>query len=177
MAASNYPALSRPSGIASQASLLGRIAEDDQLRTLPLAVRVALVQGLQITSTEQLLSLPDALIRSALTNAVGCGPRGEADLDRWLSEQRGGRGEPVQQQVHARAQADALLCKLRDDVGSAIRAVIERDGLTAAEVARRCGTTQDAVTKVTSGGSPSTLEVAVRMALSLGVRIDFKIAP
>lgn len=109
---------------------------------LPLAVRVALVQGLQVTSTEQLLSLPDALIRTALTNAVGCGRRGVADFDRWLSEQRGGRGEPVQQQVHARAQADALLGKVRDDIGAAIRTVIERDDLAAADVARRCGTTQ-----------------------------------
>jgi hypothetical protein len=163
--------------MATQASLLGCIAEGDRLRALPLAVRVALVQGLQVTSAEQLLGLPDALLRTALTNAVGCGPRGVADFDRWLSEQRGGRGEPVQQQVHARAHADALLGKARDDIGAAIRTVIERDDLAAADVARRCGTTQDAVAKVTSGGSPSTLEVAVRMALSLGVRIDIKIVP
>lgn len=140
-------------------------------------MRVALVQGLQITSTEQLLGLPDAAIHFALTNVVGCGPRSSAELDRWLTLQRGGRGEPVQLQVQARARAEALLQQARDDIGNAVRTVIERDDLALPDVARRCGTTQDIVLKVMAGGSPSTLEVAVRMALSLGIRVDFTITP
>lgn len=83
----------------------------------------------------------------------------------------------MQQQVHVRAQADALLGNVREDIGAALRVVIVRDGLAVAEVARPSGTTQDVVAKVKSGGNPSTLEVALRMALSLGVRIDFKITP
>lgn len=177
MAATNLPAVSGASGLANTASLIGRIAEGDPLRELPLAVRVALVESLQVTSTEKLLTLPDALILSALSYGVGCGPRGVAEFDRWLSAQRAGCGEPVQQQIHVRAQADALLAKVREEIGAALCVVIVRDSLTVAEVARRCGTTQDVVAKVKNGGSPSTLEVALRMALSLGVRIDFKVTP
>jgi hypothetical protein len=129
-----HPSLSTPDAAAwltaaDPSSMVERsddttIAQGDPLRHLSQFPRQALVHKLNVHSTEQLLTLPDRQILKAIETSERCGPRGIAEVRRWLSEQRLANTEPVHTPIEAKARADDVLSLARHRIAAGIRSAI-----------------------------------------------------
>jgi plasmid maintenance system antidote protein VapI len=151
------------------------IAHQDPLRKLPHNTMVSLATAFGIASTDRLLELPDRVILGQVRETAGCGPKELAAVATWLYQQRQQRNELVSAPLEARAVANQALDDFKHQLTRAVRAAIRSQRLDSSEVARRCASSREAVESLVQGGTPGSLELAMRMAVALGVRFELKV--
>lgn len=127
-------------------------------------------------STQALLKLHDSQIINAVKLQDECGGRAIGELSRWLARQRMTAGDLVSNPLQAKVLADEILMRGREQIAEAVRAAIHRDDLPAQEVARRCGTSRETVVSLLTGNVPSSLELLIKLAVVLGVRVEIDVA-
>jgi len=131
--------------------------------------------ALQCFDIQSVLQRSDTEIIAALKNVEGIGPKEFAHACQWLREQRRARGDPVASPVEVRARAEEWIDSVRQTITAAVRKRIAQDGAEPEDVARRCATSPAVVRLVQAGGVPSSLELAVRLAVGVGVRLSARV--
>jgi DNA-binding XRE family transcriptional regulator len=153
-------------------SLDQRVPAGDPLWQLPRGTMAAMVQGLGVCEAEQLLDLPEAQVLSKVRACGRLGTPELAELSHWLCRLRLAQDDPITSPIGAKSRADDVVTLARHRLATAVRAAIRNHCLTADDVAKRCGTSRDAVALVMAGGTPASLELALRMAAVLGVQVE-----
>lgn len=124
-----------------------------------------------------MLGRTDAEIIAALKNAEGIGPKEIAHACQWLRDQRQAAGELVASPIEVRARAEEWVDSARQTIAAAVRERMAQDGADPEDVARRCATSPAVVRSVLAGGVPSSLELVVRLAVGVGVRLRVDVLP
>jgi ribosome-binding protein aMBF1 (putative translation factor) len=75
----------------------------------------------------------------------------------------------------AKAFADDVMAQARRDIAQAVRDAVRRDRLLPEDLAKRCGTSREAVVSLMAGATPSSLELALRMAGALGIDVTVQV--
>jgi hypothetical protein len=158
--------------MADLTAALAVLAEGDPMRALPQAVLAAIVEDLGVTDTEQLLAIHDHRILAV----AEASRRGDAKslnrLRRWLAAQRHERGGRPTTPIETKARADEMVLMALHDIAEAVRAAVIEQRMPADEIARRCGTSREAVLALLAGDTPASFERVFRMAAVLGVRVQ-----
>jgi DNA-binding phage protein len=128
-----------------------------------------------IASADALLQLPDRDILAIVKASCGNGERRLAEVAAWLYRLRITRGELVSTALEAKALVEQALNGIREQIGEAVRSAVLAQGLRAQEVARRCGSSREAVASLLNGDSTPSFELGLRMAISLGMRIKVQV--
>jgi len=127
--------------------------------------------ALQRFDLQTVLEHTDADIIAALKNAEGIGPKEIAHACQWLREQRQAAGELVASPIEVRARAEEWVDSARQTIAAAVRERIAQDSADPEDVARRCATSAAVVRSLQAGGVPSSLELVMRLAIAVGVRV------
>jgi DNA-binding phage protein len=156
-------------------SLHAAIPDGDALLDLPGHVVATLAAVYGIANADALLQLPDRDILAIVKASCGNGERRLAEVAAWLYRMRIARGELVSTALEAKALVEQALNGIREQIGEAVRSAVLAQGLRAQEVARRCGSSREAVASLLNGDSTPSFELGLRMAISLGMRIKVQV--
>lgn len=81
----------------------------------------------------------------------------------------------VEAPARSKAFADGVLARARTDLADAIRDAVRHERLSPEALAKRCGTSREAVAALLAGSTPSSLELALRMAGALGIAVEVRV--
>jgi transcriptional regulator with XRE-family HTH domain len=122
-----------------------------------------------------LLQVPDGRILSELKSREQCGDRLLTDVSSWLTKQREARNEGQWAPARSKAFADQVITQMREDLALAIRETVRRERIQPEDLAKRCGTSREAVASLLAGSTPSSLELSLRMAGAIGIDVEFRV--
>jgi hypothetical protein len=153
------------------AQRLRELPGNDKFNGLSDSLLVAMHLQCGVTSADELLARSDSDILALGRTLIGEGSKSISELADWLATQRQERGEMVSTSVQEKVLEHRAVEDLRQSLSASVRASIVNSKLTEEEIAAAAGTTPDAVRRILGGGIIQSLELGVRLAAAVGLRV------
>ncbi|MEJ6003733.1 hypothetical protein [Paucibacter soli] len=159
-----------PAAFPQPYAVANALQADDQMHSLPTAVRDALVEH-GYTSARQVIESSDAALIRALHWTPSVGAKTIAAFTEWLALQRRIAGQTVTTEVDVKVGAERVIRGMREQLAMDLVKHMVQKQVRPGDLAKLAATSEPTVLEMIRG-TPPGLEVLVRMSVALGLQVQ-----